>query len=77
MIKYKIDIMEALKNAGYSRSIIKNKKIISEGVMQKICHNDTDLTLKTINTLCILLDCQPSDLIEFKFDSYVDTNINL
>ncbi len=75
MIKYKIDIVQALKDAGYKPIFIKENKIISEKTMTKFRNGDTNITLKNINIVCQILNCQPSDLIEFIPDSYTDKPI--
>ena len=63
MFYYKIDVMKALKNKGYTANFLRRKKILSENTMQSLRHGES-ITLKSINTICILLDCQPSDIIE-------------
>lgn len=65
MIRYKTDVVQALKSAGYSPTIIREKKLLSESTMSKFRRNDTSITLENLDTVCTLLNCQPSDLIEF------------
>lgn len=65
MIKYKIDIINALKNAGITAYSIKTDKKISGDVMTKLRHHDTNITMKNLNKLCEYLQCQPGDLIEW------------
>lgn len=64
-IKYKIDIIKALKEKGYNTNRIRKEKIFSEGTMTKFRNGDL-VTLATLGTLCQLLDCQPQDIIEYK-----------
>jgi len=63
MYKYKIDIMKALSAKGYTSTRMRKEKILSEGTMQNI-RNGKGITTDTINTICIILRCQPSDIIE-------------
>lgn len=63
-IRYKIDVMSALKEKGYSSTKIRNDKLIGQSYLQQIRRGEL-VSWKTIDTLCSLLDCQPGDLIEY------------
>lgn len=65
MIKYKFDIMQALKEKGYTSYKLRSEKLLGEATMTKFRRNDTNITLTNLDTVCTLLNCQPSDLIEF------------
>ncbi len=62
MINYKIDILKALAERGYSCNRMRREKILSESTMQNI-RKGKGITTDTINTICIILRCQPSDII--------------
>ena len=64
MIKYKIDVLEALKNKGYSTYKIRKDKILNNTQAQKLRDNEP-ITFDVLDKLCILLNCQPGDLLEF------------
>ncbi len=64
MIKYKIDIIQALKNKGYSTYKIRKEKIFNESQLQQIRDNKL-LTQDALNKVCRLLDCQPGDILEY------------
>lgn len=64
MIKYKIDVLEALKSRGYSTYKIRNDKILNEATLQKL-RSGKYINMENLDKLCILLDCQPGDLLEF------------
>ena len=64
MIKYKIDVLEALKSRGYSTYKIRNDKILNEATLQKLRSNKY-INMENLDKLCILLDCQPGDLLEY------------
>lgn len=68
MIKYKIDVLEALKSRGYSTYKIRNDKILNESTVQKLRSNKY-INMENLDKLCILLDCQPGDLLEFVPDT--------
>lgn len=63
MWKYKTDILKELSNRGYTSAKIRKDKILSQATLQNI-RQGKGITTDTINTLCIILRCQPSDIIE-------------
>ena len=63
MIRYKRDILEDLKEKGYTSTIIKRDNLLPSQTLQNI-KSGKSITLDTLNKLCIMLRCQPSDLIE-------------
>lgn len=69
MIKYKIDILNALRNNGYSSYKLRKNKILGEATLQKYRSNNTVGTFENLNTLCTLLNCQPGDILEYVPDN--------
>ena len=63
-IRYKIDVMSALKEKGYSSTKIREEKLIGQSYLQQIRHGEM-VSWKTFDMLCSLLECQPGDLIEY------------
>lgn len=63
-LKYKIDILEALKAAGYSSTRLRNEKLMGESYMTQLRRGDM-VSWKTIETICMLLQCQPGDILEY------------
>lgn len=63
-ITYKIDILAALKDAGYSSTRIRNEKLIGQSYLQQIRHGEL-VSWKTLETICQLLHCQPGDILEY------------
>ena len=63
-MKYKIDIIAALKEAGYNTSRIRKEKIMGEAMLQKI-RSGQMVSWAILETICDLLACQPGDLIEY------------
>lgn len=63
MWRYKTDILKELSNRGYTSTKIRKDKILSQATLQNI-RQGKGITTDTINTLCIILRCQPSDIIE-------------
>ena len=64
MLKYKIDILEKLKETGYTTYRLRKDKIIGESQIQKI-RNGELASKETLNTICRLLHCQPGDILEY------------
>lgn len=69
-MKYKIDVISALKDAGYNTSTIRKEKIMGEAMLQKI-RSGQMVSWATMETLCELLNCQPGDLIEYEREAEV------
>lgn len=64
MLVYKLDILAALKNNGYTTYRIKKEKILSESTLQKFRHKE-GISWSNLDTLCSLLQCQPGDIIAY------------
>lgn len=64
-IKYKIDVLTALKTAGYSTYKIRQNKIMSESTLQKIRKGEI-LNGDNLSVICKLLNCQPGDILEYE-----------
>ncbi len=64
MLKYKINILEALKEKGYTSYRIRKDKIIGEAQLTKIRNGDI-ASKETLNTICKLLNCQLGDILEY------------
>ena len=64
MLKYKIDVLAALKDKGYNTNKIRKEKIMGEAMLQKIRYGEM-VSWSVFEKLCDLLDCQPADLIEY------------
>ena len=62
---YKIDVLSALKSAGFSSYRLRLDKIFGEAVIQKFRRSE-GVGWDNIETLCNLLSCQPADIIEMR-----------
>lgn len=67
-IVYKIDVLATLKEAGFNTNRIRKEKLLSEGVLQSL-REKKYISMENLSRICSLLDCQPSDLIEFVKDA--------
>ena len=63
MFSYKIDVLKALSERGYTSTRMRKEKIMSQATMQSI-REGRGTTTDTLNTICIILRCQPSDVLE-------------
>ena len=70
-IRYKVDVIAALKEAGYNTTRIRKDKIMGEAMLQKI-RSGQMVSWATLETICDLLGCQPGDLLEYIKDAPED-----
>lgn len=63
-VRYKVDILAALKDAGYNTNRLRKEKLLSEGVIQSLREGHY-ISMQNISKICELLHCQPGDLLEF------------
>ena len=62
-IKYKIDVLAALKAAGYNTNRIRKEKLLSESTLQRLRTGEL-INGENLGKLCELLHCQPGDILE-------------
>lgn len=67
-IRYKIDVLAALKAAGYSQNRIRTEKLLGVSVLSKIRAGGLP-SWHELDVICKLLKCQPGDLVEYAEDS--------
>lgn len=63
-MKFKIDVLEALKAKGYTTYTLRKENILSQSTLQKL-REGKGLAWDNIERLCALLDCQPGDIMEY------------
>ena len=71
-LRYRIDVMAALKVKGYSSTRIREEKLIGQSYLQQIRHGEL-VSWKTMDMLCKLLDCNVGDIVEYYPDSTIAT----
>lgn len=64
MLKYKINVLEELKEKGYTTYKLRKDKLIGEAQIQKIREGEI-VSKETLNTICKLLKYQPGDILEY------------
>jgi len=68
MIAYKIDVLESLKEAGYNTTRLRREKLLNESAIQYLREGKL-VGIKALNTLCMLLDMQPGNIIKYMENS--------
>lgn len=68
MLKYKVNILQELKKAGYSSTQLRREKIMGESMIQKLRTGSTAINLSSLGIVCKILHCQPGDLVEWVED---------
>lgn len=64
MIKYKIDILAALKNAGISQYIMRRDKLFAQSEITDMRRRKVG-SIRLLSLVCKLLCCQPGDIAEY------------
>lgn len=66
MIQYKqdVNILDRLKEGGYSSYRIRKEKLFGERVLQKFRQGELP-SWGELDTICRLLNCQPGDIVEY------------
>ena len=65
MIRYRIDVLAYLRKCGYTQFRLKKDRLLPSGLLDKLRSWDTDISLKTLDTLCKLTELSIDDLIEY------------
>ena len=63
-LQFKVNILESLKEKGYTTYKLRKDNILSQSTLQKL-REGRGLAWENIERLCALLDCQPGDLLEY------------
>lgn len=63
-IRYKIDVLDALKQKGYNTNWIRQNKIMGQATLQQLRAGEL-VSWLNMERLCRLLECQPGDLVEY------------
>ena len=63
-VRYKMDVLTAIKEKGYSSYKIRTCKICGEATLQKIRKGEP-VSWEVLGKICALLDCQPGDILEY------------
>ena len=64
MLRYD-KLFKLLESNGYNTTRIRNEKIMGQATLYGLKNGTKGIDAKTIDKLCKLLDCQPSDIMEY------------
>ncbi len=66
MLKYKFNVGDALERAGFNMYKAKTTRLLSQETLKKIKNEDTNISAKSLNNLCLILDMQPKDILIYE-----------
>lgn len=64
---YKIDVLEQLKERGYTTYKLRTGKMLGEATIQHIREGKM-VSWENVSRLCELLGCQPGDIVGYESD---------
>lgn len=64
MLTYKINVLEALKDAGYTTTRLRKEKLLNESAIQYL-REGKPIGPVPLNQICRLLDMQPGNIIKY------------
>ena len=67
MLVYKIDVLAALKEAGYTTTRLRKEKLLNESAIQYI-REGKPIGAKALDNICRLLDMQPGNVMKYVED---------
>ena len=67
-LKYKIDVLTALIEKGYSSYRLRKEKLLGERVIQQL-RNGEPVSWEVITRLCLLLNCDIGDILTMEQDN--------
>lgn len=65
LINYKIDILDELKNKGYTTYILRKNKYLSETTIANI-RAGKPITMNALDAVCVMLRKTPEEVINFE-----------
>lgn len=63
-IRYKIDVLQALKDKGYTTYRLRKDRLLSEGAIQSL-REGKYISFDNLDTLCKLLGCNVGDILDY------------
>ena len=63
-LKFKIDVLKALKEKNITTYYLRTSKTLRESTIQKL-REGKGVSWDSLEIICKLLECQPSELIEY------------
>lgn len=63
MIKYRFNVGDALERAGFNTYKAKTSGLLSQDTLKKIKNEDTNISAKSLNSLCLILDIDRKSVV--------------
>lgn len=73
-VKYRIDVLAALKEAGYTTYKVRQEKLLGESVLQQLRKGEL-VSWANISRLCAMLEIQPGDLLKYVPDTEEEVKV--
>lgn len=64
MLTYKIDVLDTLKESGYTTTKLRKEKLLGENAIQSLRHGEM-VGIIALDKICTLLDMQPGNIIKY------------
>ena len=64
MLRYKINVLEALRDAGYNSNRIRKENLLNQSALQYIRQGKIIGPIP-LDIICTLLQCQPGEILEW------------
>lgn len=64
-IRYRTDILAALKDRGYTSYRLRTEKLLGERTIQQLRHGEL-VSWANLARVCEMLGCQPGDILEYE-----------
>ena len=75
-IQYKINVLKAMKDKGYSSARLRKDKIIGEATIQRL-RSKQSVSFEVLAKVCVILDCDIGDILTFvKDDSDIKPQVS-
>ena len=75
-LKYKIDVLEALKSKGYTTYRLRKEKILGERVIQQL-RTGSPVSWDVLSRLCVMLDCDIGEILTMERNITQETDTSL
>ena len=63
-LQYKINVLDSLKEKGYTSYTLRKEKLLGESTIQKL-RGGLPVSWENLEVLCKLLDCNIGDIVEY------------
>lgn len=73
-VKYRIDVLAALKEAGFTTYKMRQEKLLGESVLQQLRKGEL-VSWANISRLCAMLEIQPGDLLKYVPDTEEEVKV--